>query len=140
MRIGELAKRAGLATSAIRFYEASGLLPLGARGHNRYRDYGPDALQRIQRIQLARRLGFSVEDLRGLFAQHDDLAKREHLLASLEKRRAEIARLRRELDAQDADLERLARECAAAWARGACPDQEVFATAAPDFERTDIRA
>lgn len=126
MRIGELAKQAGLTTSAIRFYEASGLLPAGTRGHNRYRDYGADALKHLQCIQLARRLGFTLESLRGLFKQNDGEFPREQILAGLEKRRAEIAQLRAELDAQDAELERLARECVDTWARGECLDQAAF--------------
>src|SRR4030095_16179022 len=97
-------------------------LPVGARGHNRYRDYGPEALKRLQCIQLARRLGFSLDSLRTLFDQHRDEFPREQMLAGLAKRRAEIAQLRAELDAQDADLERLASECVDTWARGACLD------------------
>jgi len=124
VRIGELAKQAGLNTSAIRFYEASGLLPQGTRGDNRYRDYGPDALMRLQFIQLARRLGFSLESLRGIF--NHDAVPRAQVLASLEKRRTEIAQLRAELDAQDAEIERLALACADAWARGECLHQKLF--------------
>lgn len=37
MRIGELACRAGVAASTIRFYESSGLLPAATRGTNGYR-------------------------------------------------------------------------------------------------------
>ena len=37
MKIGELSRLTGLATSAIRFYEASGLLPSAERGANGYR-------------------------------------------------------------------------------------------------------
>jgi DNA-binding transcriptional MerR regulator len=130
VRIGELARRAGVSTSAIRFYEASGLLPAGARSDNRYRHYGPDALRRLQFIQLAQRLGFTLDSLRGLFALGHDEFPREEVLAALQRRRAEIARLREELDAQDAELQRLARECSRAWERGACPDEAVFATPA----------
>lgn len=119
MRIGELAKRAGLNTSAIRFYEESGLLPRGTRGHNRYRDYGPEALKRLQWIQLARRLGIPLDNLRGLFEQDQEFP-REQVLAGLDKRRAEIARLRAELDAQDAELQRLRHQCIETWARGEC--------------------
>ncbi|MBV8123120.1 MAG: MerR family transcriptional regulator [Burkholderiaceae bacterium] len=111
MRIGELANRVGLKTSAIRFYEASGLLAPGVRGQNGYRDYGPEAIQRIQFIQLAQRLGFSLDNLRCLFTENPQEFPLDKILAGLETRRAEIAQLRRELDAQDAELERLARAC-----------------------------
>jgi DNA-binding transcriptional MerR regulator len=124
MRIGELAKRVGVSTSAIRFYEASGLLAASARGDNGYRDYGADALKRLQFIQLAQRLGFSLDSLRALFAQNHEHFPQEQILAGLQKRRAEIAQLRAELDAQDAQLERLARECSGTWSRAECLDQD----------------
>ena len=42
MKIGELSQRTGMATSAIRFYESSGLLPAAERGANGYRQYGEE--------------------------------------------------------------------------------------------------
>ena len=44
MRIGEVARRSGLSTSQIRFYEARGLLNLVSRKANGYREYRPDTL------------------------------------------------------------------------------------------------
>jgi len=44
MRIGELARRSGLTTSRIRFYEAKGLLNVVSRKANGYREYPADAL------------------------------------------------------------------------------------------------
>ena len=38
MKIGEIAKAAGVSTSRIRFYERKGIIPPGARGSNGYRD------------------------------------------------------------------------------------------------------
>ncbi|MCO3603240.1 MerR family DNA-binding transcriptional regulator, partial [Pseudomonas aeruginosa] len=43
MKIGELAKLTGLATSRIRFYEASGLIR-SQRKANGYRDYAADTV------------------------------------------------------------------------------------------------
>lgn len=126
MRIGELAREVGLNTSAIRFYEASGLLPASARGQNRYREYGPDALKRLQFIQLAQRLGFSLDTLRALFAADPAELPKEQILARLEQRRAEIARLRTDLDAQDAELQRLAQACTDSWGRGECVEEARF--------------
>jgi len=126
VRIGELARETGLNTSAIRFYEASGLLPASARGQNRYREYGPEALRRLQFIQLAQRLGFSLDSLRALFAADHAEIPKEQILAGLERRRAEIARLRADLDAQDAELQRLAQACTESWGRGDCLDEAVF--------------
>ncbi|WP_077037220.1 MerR family transcriptional regulator [Pelomonas sp. KK5] len=129
MRIGELAKQVSISTSAIRFYEASGLLPEGPRGHNRYREYGAEAIQRLQFIQLAQRLGFSLDSLRGLFALPHGEDTQAQIRAGLQRRREEIARLRAELEAQDAELQRLARECEISWSRGDCVTPDVFAAA-----------
>jgi MerR family redox-sensitive transcriptional activator SoxR len=61
--IGELARRAGVATSALRYYEKAGLLPPPARASNR-RQYAPGVLGRIRIILLARDAGFSVSETR----------------------------------------------------------------------------
>lgn len=63
LMIGELARRAGVATSAVRYYEKAGLLPPPARASNR-RQYAPAALGRIRIILLARDAGFSVNETR----------------------------------------------------------------------------
>jgi len=61
--IGEVARRTGLAPSAIRFYEKAGLLPPPPRSATRRR-FDADAFGRIRIIQLAREAGFSVEETR----------------------------------------------------------------------------
>lgn len=65
MSIGELAKRAGLQPSAVRYYESLGLLPAPERvgGKRRYR---PDTLARLNAIQLFKQAGFSMAELQVL--------------------------------------------------------------------------
>jgi MerR family redox-sensitive transcriptional activator SoxR len=63
LMIGELARQAGVAASALRYYEKVGLLPPPARASKR-RQYGRDALGRIRIILLARDAGFSVSETR----------------------------------------------------------------------------
>ena len=60
--VGELATRAGVATSALRFYEAHGLITSerNSSGHRRYR---PDALRRVAFIQVAQRIGLSLGEV-----------------------------------------------------------------------------
>ena len=65
MTIGELAGRAGVAPSAVRYYERVGLLPSPGRAKGR-RVYGADALPRLVVILQARRLGFSIAETRRL--------------------------------------------------------------------------
>ncbi|MGL9740067.1 MerR family transcriptional regulator [Serratia sp. (in: enterobacteria)] len=61
MKIGELAERAGVAASAIRYYEQQGLLPKAVRGVNGYRVYSESALERLHLIQIGQNLGFSLQ-------------------------------------------------------------------------------
>jgi MerR family redox-sensitive transcriptional activator SoxR len=63
MLIGELARRAGVATSALRYYERAGLLPAPPRASKR-RHYDPSVLGRIRIILLARDAGFSISETR----------------------------------------------------------------------------
>ena len=61
--VGEVARRAGVATSALRFYEANGLIT-GDRtdaGHRRYR---ADVMRRVGFIKVAQRVGLSLEEIR----------------------------------------------------------------------------
>ena len=63
MKIGELASRTGLRTSAIRYYEGVGLLPPPHRsgGQRRYPD---DAVYRVLLIRFARNMGFTLGEIR----------------------------------------------------------------------------
>jgi MerR family redox-sensitive transcriptional activator SoxR len=68
LTIGELARRAGVQTSAIRYYERVGLLPPPKRVNGRRR-YPDQTLKRLGMIQLARQAGFRIRELQVLFAE-----------------------------------------------------------------------
>lgn len=79
LTIGQLAQRAGLATSAIRFYERSGVLPPAERVFGQRR-YGPDALRRLEILAVAKRAGFTLEEAKLLLERGEplrDLAARK---------------------------------------------------------------
>jgi MerR family redox-sensitive transcriptional activator SoxR len=63
LSIGEMARRAGVSTSALRYYEKARLLPPPARESGRRR-YGRQVLGRIRIILLARGAGFTIEETR----------------------------------------------------------------------------
>ena len=63
MQIGEFARRAGVSTSKVRFYEDRGLLPSATRQANGYRSYGAADLRIIGFINDARMLGFTLSDI-----------------------------------------------------------------------------
>jgi MerR family redox-sensitive transcriptional activator SoxR len=64
--IGEVARRAGLQTSAIRYYEKIGLLPKTQRigGQRRYET---DVLNYLEVINVAKRAGFRMDEIGQLF-------------------------------------------------------------------------
>jgi MerR family transcriptional regulator, copper efflux regulator len=65
MRIGLLAKRAGLSVDTIRFYEKKGLLDSNsiARQRNNYRDYSEASLEQLMFIRNAKNLGFTLTEI-----------------------------------------------------------------------------
>jgi MerR family transcriptional regulator, redox-sensitive transcriptional activator SoxR len=65
MGIGEVARRAGLRASAIRYYESLGVLPATPRVNGRRR-YGPEVLERLAMVRFARYVGFSLTQIRHL--------------------------------------------------------------------------
>ena len=90
--IGELAARFGLATHVLRHWEDMGLLSPARRVAGR-RVYGPAHVTRVAEIMLGKDAGFSLEQLRELFAAPDRGRRREVLRAQLAQVRQRIARL-----------------------------------------------
>jgi DNA-binding transcriptional MerR regulator len=65
--IGELARRTGVASSALRYYERVGLLSPAARAGGR-RHYGAASAERVALIQLCQDAGFTLREIRALLA------------------------------------------------------------------------
>jgi arsenate reductase (thioredoxin) len=104
MRIAELARRVGIAPSAVRWYEQAGVLPAAARRGNGYREYGDADLARLRLVVSLRRLGLGPEDAGRLARLCLERGAVEADLAPLlAHQRAAIAR-------QHADLDRLESE------------------------------
>jgi MerR family transcriptional regulator, redox-sensitive transcriptional activator SoxR len=98
LTIGEVARRANVAATTLRYYEQIGLLPPPTRvgGQRRYDDA---VLARLEVIQLCKSAGFALDDIVVLFA--DDVPGRpiSHALAraklaEIDSRMAELARAR----------------------------------------------
>ena len=67
LTIGALAQRAGVATSAVRFYEAQGLLR-GSRTEGNQRRYAKETLRRVAFIRIAQGVGLSLDEVRAALA------------------------------------------------------------------------
>ncbi|WP_211443850.1 redox-sensitive transcriptional activator SoxR [Collimonas humicola] len=61
--IGELAKRSGVAASALRFYEEQGLIG-SKREAGRQRQFARDVLRRVAFIRVAQTVGLSLDEIR----------------------------------------------------------------------------
>jgi DNA-binding transcriptional MerR regulator len=68
LRVSELAERAGVAPSTVRFYERAGLLSPPRRAANGYRVFGESALDELAFISRAKGIGMSLDDIAGLLA------------------------------------------------------------------------
>jgi len=66
LSIGEVAKRTGIRTSALRYYEEAGILPTAARVAGR-RQYDMDIIRRIDVLRFAQQAGFTLDEIKTLF-------------------------------------------------------------------------
>lgn len=73
LTITEVAKRAGIRASAIRYYESIQLLPPPQRISGRRR-YTPDVLRRISFIQVAQAAGLTIAEIQTLVSELDESA------------------------------------------------------------------
>jgi MerR family redox-sensitive transcriptional activator SoxR len=103
MSIGQVAARAGLRTSALRFYESEGLIPRAPRAGGR-RVYAPAILDRLSVIELAREAGFTLAETRRLIgglgrASAGERWRRlaERKMQELDLRLERVARMKRVL-------------------------------------------
>ena len=71
LRVAELAAAVGVGADTIRFYEKTGLLLAPARTAAGYRVYEASAVDRLQFIQGAQRLGLKLREIKDLLAIRD---------------------------------------------------------------------
>src|SRR3712207_280887 len=65
MTIGEVARRAGVSTSSIRYWESLGVLPEPERASGRRR-YGTEVLRELEIIDIAQHAGLTLDEIRAL--------------------------------------------------------------------------
>jgi MerR family transcriptional regulator, redox-sensitive transcriptional activator SoxR len=71
LSIGEVADRTGVSISALRFYEAEGMVT-PTRSPGGQRRFTRDALRRIGFIRVAQRVGLTLDEIRGALATLPD--------------------------------------------------------------------
>ena len=121
MTIGKLARASGVGVETLRFYEREGLLPEPARTPSGYRQYPPESVARMTFVRRAKRLGFSLAEIRELLTlaeAHGDRSQVKsiaaHKLAEIDKRIDELQRMR-------GVLAELTRKCSGHGPVEGCP-------------------
>ena len=113
MRIGQLARRSGLAPSAVRYYEQVGLLPAPERMASGYRSYGDDTVDRLSFIRSAQAVGLTLAEVGQVLGVRDaGEAPCQVVTELIDRRHAEVRARIAELQALELDLTRI-RERAA---------------------------
>lgn len=108
MQIGEVARRIGVTTKTIRYYESIGLLPPARRTESGYRTYGPETVDRVQFIRDAQATGLNLTEIQSILelkeagatsCAHTHALVRKHLadlddqIARLQQARVDLAAL-----------------------------------------------
>jgi len=68
LKVGDVAKQAGVNLQTIHYYERRGLLPKPPRTGSNYRAYPEDAVLRVRFIKRAQELGFTLKEIKELLS------------------------------------------------------------------------
>lgn len=111
MRSGQLARLTGVSTDTLRHYERLGLLPLPQRTVGNYREYSPVSQQRVELIQRALTIGFSLSELKAILAVRDrGGAPCRHVRALMHSKIRDLDKQIRGLVSLRAEMNRLTKE------------------------------
>ena len=108
MQINELTKYTGVPAKTIRYYEEIELLPTPNRKPNGYREYSESDVERLRLVAGARRLDFSLAEIKEILDLRDrGIAPCGVLLELLERKAKEISQRIKELKQMQEDLQQL---------------------------------
>ncbi len=110
MRIGELARQAGVSTRTLRHYEELGLV-MPRRASNGYRDYASEELRAVAEIRALADLGFTLEETRPFVeclragnslggSCPDSITVYRHKIGEVDRYLARLSQVREQLQAQ----------------------------------------
>ncbi|KFK97542.1 MULTISPECIES: Cu(I)-responsive transcriptional regulator [unclassified Serratia (in: enterobacteria)] len=105
MNISDVAKKTGLTSKAIRFYEEKGLVTAPIRTENGYRSYDAKHIEELTLLRQARQVGFNLDECRELVTLFNDPARHSadvkartlQKVAEIEKHISELGKMRQRL-------------------------------------------
>ncbi len=122
MKIGALARAAGVGIDAIRFYEREGVLPEPARRPSGYREYEEATVQDLRFIKRAKQLGFSLGEISELLAmERNPKATAGDVQRLAEEKLAELDDKIRSLKRMKKALQKVTEDCPGKGPTQGCP-------------------
>jgi len=127
-RIGELAKRAGVTTRTIRYYEELGILSSPHRPQARHRRYSEKDLLRLERVQQLKEYGLPLGEIREIFdlSREDPSGEKSRLrlLTRYREKWREANKRKERIEAYVSDLEWHIDQLERVGNFQACPGEE----------------
>src|ERR1700675_3206377 len=118
LRIGEVARQAGVSPATVRLYERKGLLPRAVRSASGYRGFSADTIARMRLIQCALAVGFTINELSRILRRRDSGGDPCRDVQSLAREKlVELTRRKKELDRLCQLLKSILRQWEVAIAR-----------------------
>jgi len=120
MTIGAFAAAADVSVETVRYYQRERLLNEPSKPSGSIRRYGLPDVERVRFIKSAQRLGFSLDEIKGLLALDDGTHCREARALGQQKLahvRDKLADLRR----IESVLAHLVKDCENTWGTVSCP-------------------
>jgi MerR family copper efflux transcriptional regulator len=122
LTIGQVAARSGVGIETVRFYERQGLLAKPLRTPSGYRQFDEDVIARLQFVQRAKELGFTLCEIKELLSLRVDAQTTcEDVRARAEAKIADVEDKIKSLQRMKKALVRLTRECNARGSDSECP-------------------
>jgi len=114
LKIGQLARSAGVTAKAIRFYERKRILPPAQRATNRYRLYDEEAVDMLRFIKQASTLGLTLAEIKEIITiREGGRPPCTHVHRLLQDKAAELDRKLRDL----VEVRRRINQSLRAWNR-----------------------
>lgn len=112
MKVGELAREAGINLETMRYYEKIGLMPRPKRQESRYRYYDESDLARVRFIVRSKELGFTLKETKELLSMRIDSETKCEAMKELALRKvADIWTRIKDLESIASHLQSLANQC-----------------------------
>jgi MerR family copper efflux transcriptional regulator len=120
--IGQVAEQLGLTTHTLRYYEKIGLLAPVAKTNGGRREFSSRDINRVQFIKRARRMHFSLDDIRKLIElDKADSVEKPQAQKLVQEKLYEIEESLKDLKQLKVDLAQMLNECLSSSDAASCP-------------------